>query len=89
MGEHGEDQEHSAELARPPLTAARARELTAGLREAIDDARPSVAVLATRVRDAHAVGTIGACSTPGGGRCFHGDGTGRARPLWEPAAGHA
>ncbi|MFE5923565.1 hypothetical protein [Streptomyces sp. NPDC056468] len=34
--------------------------------------------------------TIGARSTPGGGRCFHCDGTGRARPLWEAAlsAGH-
>ncbi|MFC7795366.1 hypothetical protein [Streptomyces cinereoruber] len=37
----------------------------------------------------HAAGTIGARSTPGGGRCFHCDGTGRARPLWEPAAGLA
>ncbi|MFH9400736.1 hypothetical protein ACH4JS_13255 [Streptomyces sp. NPDC017638] len=37
----------------------------------------------------HAAGTIGARSTPGGGRCFHCDGTGHARPLWEPAAGHA
>ncbi|MET8220774.1 hypothetical protein [Streptomyces hirsutus] len=37
----------------------------------------------------HALGTIGACSTPGGGRCFHCDGTGLARPLWEPAAGQA
>ncbi|MFI0191764.1 hypothetical protein ACH4PW_29980 [Streptomyces sp. NPDC017082] len=34
----------------------------------------------------HAASTIGARSTPGGGRCFHCDGTGRARPLWEPAA---
>ncbi|MFG2977773.1 hypothetical protein ACGFYY_32875 [Streptomyces sp. NPDC048331] len=34
-----------------------------------------------------AVGTIGTRSTPGGGRCFHCDGTGRARPLW--AAGQA
>ncbi|MFE7602733.1 hypothetical protein [Streptomyces sp. NPDC057494] len=33
MGEHVEG------LARPPLTAARAREITAGLREAIDDVR--------------------------------------------------
>ncbi|WP_181792657.1 hypothetical protein [Streptomyces sp. WELS2] len=30
----------------------------------------------------HAAGTIGARSAPGGGRCFHCDGTGRARPLW-------
>ncbi|MFI1154685.1 hypothetical protein [Streptomyces sp. NPDC020817] len=29
-----------------------------------------------------AVVTIGARSTAGGGRCFHYDGTGRARPLW-------
>ncbi|MFC8174967.1 hypothetical protein [Streptomyces sp. NPDC057325] len=36
----------------------------------------------------HAAGTIGVRSTPGG-RCFHCDGTGRARPLWEPAAGLA
>ncbi|MFJ6252764.1 MULTISPECIES: hypothetical protein [unclassified Streptomyces] len=28
----------------------------------------------------HAAGTIGACSTPGGGRCFHCDGTGRDVP---------
>ncbi|MER6390485.1 hypothetical protein ABT236_18680 [Streptomyces sp. NPDC001523] len=36
-----------------------------------------------------AVGTIGARGTPGGGRCFHCDGTGRAHPLWEPATGRA
>ncbi|MEU9191271.1 hypothetical protein AB0D14_43685 [Streptomyces sp. NPDC048484] len=54
MGEHDEDQEHGAERARPPLTAARAREMTAGLRDAMDDVRRTVAVLAARVRDAHA-----------------------------------
>ncbi|MEU2181016.1 hypothetical protein [Streptomyces thermolilacinus] len=54
MGEHDEDQEHGAEPARPPLTAARAREMTTGLRDAMDDVRRSVAVLAARVRDAHA-----------------------------------
>lgn len=54
VGEQHEDQEHSAEPTRPPLTAARAREMTAGLREAMDDVRRSVAVLAARVRDAHA-----------------------------------
>ncbi|UQI49892.1 hypothetical protein M1P56_36200 (plasmid) [Streptomyces sp. HU2014] len=54
MGEHDQDQEHAVEPARPPLTAARAREITAGLREAMDDVRRSVAVLAARVRDAHA-----------------------------------
>jgi hypothetical protein len=32
----------------------------------------------------HAVATIGAQSTPEGGQCFHCEGTGRARPLWEP-----
>ncbi|MGI5451445.1 hypothetical protein ACQEVM_37935 [Streptomyces sp. CA-243310] len=37
----------------------------------------------------NAAGTIGARSTPGGGQCFHCDGTGRARPLWERAAGQA
>ncbi|WP_329391549.1 hypothetical protein OG625_39905 (plasmid) [Streptomyces sp. NBC_01351] len=37
----------------------------------------------------HAVNTIGARSTPGDGRCFHCDGTGLARPLWEPAVGQA
>ncbi|MFF4174077.1 hypothetical protein [Streptomyces sp. NPDC001744] len=36
----------------------------------------------------HAAGTIGDRSMPGGGRCFHCDGTGSARPLWKPAAGH-
>ncbi|MGP3635337.1 hypothetical protein ACTU45_18540 [Streptomyces sp. 24-1644] len=36
-----------------------------------------------------AADTIGARSTPGGGWCFHCDGSGRARSLWEPAAGHA
>ncbi|MFE4177484.1 hypothetical protein ACFRR7_36520 [Streptomyces sp. NPDC056909] len=54
MGEHDQDQDDVAEPARPPLTAARAREMTAGLREAMDDVRRSVAVLAARVSDAHA-----------------------------------
>ncbi|MFG2887607.1 hypothetical protein ACGFYV_35910 [Streptomyces sp. NPDC048297] len=54
MGEQHEDQEHGAEPARPPLSETRAREMTAGLREAMDDVRRSVAVLAARVRDAHA-----------------------------------
>ncbi|WP_420082599.1 hypothetical protein ACN6AT_36845 (plasmid) [Streptomyces sp. JL4002] len=36
-----------------------------------------------------AVDTIGARSTPGGGRCCHCDGTGRGRPLWDPAVGQA
>ncbi|MFF1511828.1 hypothetical protein [Streptomyces sp. NPDC058326] len=54
MGEHDEDQDPGAEPARTPLTAARARKMTAGLREAMDDVRRSVAVLAAQVRDAHA-----------------------------------
>ncbi|MFB6812811.1 hypothetical protein [Streptomyces sp. NPDC056387] len=54
MGKQHKDQEHGVEPARPPLSEARARELTAGLREAMDDVRRSVAVLAARVRDAHA-----------------------------------
>ncbi|WP_329305806.1 hypothetical protein [Streptomyces anulatus] len=54
MGEDHEGQEHGAEPARPPLTVARAREMTAGLREAMGDVRRSVAVLAARVRPAHA-----------------------------------
>jgi hypothetical protein len=54
MGEHDQDRGDVAEPARPPLTAARARGITAGLREAMDDVRRSVAVLAARVRDAHA-----------------------------------
>ncbi|MFB8272912.1 hypothetical protein ACFC96_40875 [Streptomyces sp. NPDC055955] len=53
------DQDHDqydvvAEPARPPLTAACAREMTAGLRAAMDDVRCCVAILAARVRDAHA-----------------------------------
>ncbi|MGW7171164.1 hypothetical protein ACWGH3_39105 [Streptomyces sp. NPDC054884] len=40
------------ELARPPLSAEQAREMTAGLREAMDDVRRSVPVLAARDRDA-------------------------------------
>lgn len=54
MGEHDQDQDDVAEPARPPLNASQAREMTAGLREAMDDVRRSVAVLAARVRDAHA-----------------------------------
>jgi hypothetical protein len=54
VGEQHEDQEHGTEPARPPLSETRAREMTAGLREAMDDVRRSVAVLAARVRDAHA-----------------------------------
>ncbi|MFI6530774.1 hypothetical protein [Streptomyces uncialis] len=50
----GEDQEHGADPARPPLTAVQAWGMTAGLREVMDDVRRTVAVLAARVRDAHA-----------------------------------
>ncbi|MDX2521590.1 hypothetical protein PV355_41790 [Streptomyces stelliscabiei] len=54
MGEHDQDQDDVAEPARPLLSAVQAREVTAGLREAMDDVRRSVAVLAARVWDAHA-----------------------------------
>ncbi|MFD3666050.1 hypothetical protein ACFWVF_36520 [Streptomyces sp. NPDC058659] len=54
MGTRDQDQGDVAEPARPPLTAEQAREMTAGLREAMDDVRRSVAVLAARIRDAHA-----------------------------------
>lgn len=54
VGEDNEGQEHGVEPARRPLSEARDRELTTGLREAMDDVRRSVAVLAARVRDAHA-----------------------------------
>jgi hypothetical protein len=36
-----------------------------------------------------AVTTIDAHGTPGGGPCSHCHGTGRAHPLWAPAAGQA
>ncbi|MGW0211534.1 hypothetical protein ACWDZ8_39390 [Streptomyces sp. NPDC003233] len=54
MGEHEHDQDDVAEPAWSPLTAAQAQKMTAGLREAMDDVRRSVAVLAARVRDAYA-----------------------------------
>ncbi|MDL5206579.1 hypothetical protein [Streptomyces sp. ALI-76-A] len=53
MGTRDQDQVDVAEPAPLPLTAAQAREMTAGLRAAMDDVRRSV-VLAARVRDAHA-----------------------------------
>ena len=53
VGEDNEDQGDVAEPAPPLLDAVRARVITAGLREAMDDVRRTVAVLATRVRDAH------------------------------------
>ncbi|UQX04772.1 hypothetical protein [Streptomyces sp. RerS4] len=43
--------------------------------------------LSQLLRDA--VTTIDAHSTPGGGPCSHCHGTGRAHPLWAPAAGQA
>ncbi|EST17884.1 hypothetical protein [Streptomyces roseochromogenus] len=52
MGDH--DQDDVAEPAQPPLTTTQAREVTTRLREAMDDVRRSMAVLAARVRDAHA-----------------------------------
>ncbi|WP_411078448.1 hypothetical protein [Streptomyces sp. cmx-10-25] len=60
-----------------------ALELTLSRRQELPVHEAHVAGLTRLFR--HASGTIGARSTPGGGRCFHCDGTGRARPLWEPA----
>jgi hypothetical protein len=54
MGTRDQDQDDVVEPALLPLTAAQAREMTAGLRAAMDDIRRSVAALAARVRDAHA-----------------------------------
>ncbi|MGW1819332.1 hypothetical protein ACWCQM_37980 [Streptomyces sp. NPDC002125] len=54
MGTRDQDQDDVVEPARPPLTAEQAREVTAGLREAMDDVRRTVALLAARVRAAHA-----------------------------------
>jgi hypothetical protein len=53
VGEQNEDQDDVVRPAWPPLTTVRGREMTAGLREAMDDARRSVAVLAARVPNAH------------------------------------
>ncbi|GAA2264882.1 hypothetical protein GCM10010232_66340 [Streptomyces amakusaensis] len=64
-----------------------ALELTLGRRQELPVHAAHTAGLTRLFR--HAAGTIRARTTPGGGRCFHCDGTGRARPLWEPAAGHA
>ncbi|MFD3664023.1 hypothetical protein ACFWVF_26125 [Streptomyces sp. NPDC058659] len=53
MGTRDQDQDNVVEPAQPPLTAEQARDVTAGLREAMDDVRRSVAHLAARVRAAH------------------------------------
>ncbi|WP_327575393.1 hypothetical protein [Streptomyces sp. NBC_00145] len=53
MGEQGHDQGGTVEPARPPLSAAQARAMTRVLREAMDDVRRTVAVLAAGVREAH------------------------------------
>lgn len=53
VGEDNEDQDAVAEPAPVLMDAARARAVTARLREAMDDVRRTVAVLATRVRNAH------------------------------------
>lgn len=54
MGEQGEDRGGAVGPVGASLDVARAREVTVGLREAMDDVRRTVAVLAVRVRDAHA-----------------------------------
>ncbi|WP_409239934.1 hypothetical protein [Streptomyces sp. PA5.6] len=54
MVEHDADQEHDAEPSRAAAQPRPAtREMTAGLRDAMDDVRRSVVVTAVRVRDAH------------------------------------
>ncbi|MEU2732544.1 hypothetical protein ABZ650_33015 [Streptomyces griseoviridis] len=65
-----------------------ALELMIGVREELPLHTGHVAGITQLVRDA--LGTIGARSTPGGGQCFHCEGTGRSRPLWERSlsAGH-
>ena len=55
--EHGEHQDDAVGRALEPLDEATAQAMTAGIREAIDDVRRSVVVLAARVRDAHASGS--------------------------------
>lgn len=77
MGKH--DQEHVAEPARPPLTTEQAREVTAGLREAMDDVRRSVTVLAARVRDAHAAHVWLLSGTAAGSRTARRSSTSPAR----------
>ncbi|MFJ5811149.1 hypothetical protein [Streptomyces sp. NPDC093093] len=64
-----------------------ALEVMVGKRHELALHRAHVDGLTRLLRDA--VDTIAARSTPGGGRCSHCDGTGLARPLWEPAAGQA
>ncbi|NEY30650.1 hypothetical protein GTU99_00245 [Streptomyces sp. PRKS01-65] len=64
-----------------------ALEVTLGRRQELPIHEAHAAGLTRLFR--RAAGTIGARSTPGGGRCFHYDGTGFARPLWEPAAEQA
>ncbi|WP_407842061.1 hypothetical protein ACE1OC_42675 (plasmid) [Streptomyces sp. DSM 116496] len=64
MGEQDQAEDDVAELVRPSLTGAQARVVTAGLREAVDDVRRPVAVLAHRVRDAHVARVWFALSHP-------------------------
>ncbi|AVH61815.1 MULTISPECIES: hypothetical protein [Streptomyces] len=58
-----------------------ALELMIAVREELPLHTGHVAGLTQLLRDS--IGTIGARSTPGGGQCFHCEGTGKARPLWE------
>ncbi|MET8112525.1 hypothetical protein [Streptomyces prasinus] len=82
MGEHDQDQDDAAEPARPPLDAEQAREATAGLREAMDDVRRPVTVLAARVRDAHAARVRGRSVTAVGRRTA--SGFSRSKDLGDP-----
>lgn len=65
-----------------------ALELMISVREELPLHTGHVAGLTQLLRDA--IGTLGTRSTPGGGRCFHCEGTGLALPLWERSlsAGH-
>lgn len=64
-----------------------ALELTLSRRQELPIHTAHTTGLTQLLRDA--ADTIWARSQPGGGPCFHCDGTGRARSLWEPAAENA
>ncbi|WP_158071112.1 hypothetical protein [Streptomyces sp. CB03234] len=53
MGAQDQNEDSVTRPERPPLSAAQAREETAGLREAIKDVRRSEAAFAALLRDAH------------------------------------
>ncbi|WP_225827093.1 hypothetical protein [Streptomyces naphthomycinicus] len=57
-----------------------ALEVMIGVRQELPLPAAHVAGLTRLLWDA--MGTMGTRSAPGGGQCFHCEGTGRARPLW-------